>query len=249
MAGQSRFCRLLWLCFCLWLAPLSAAEYQIVSAPEVKRMQSQGVLLINTLSSIEYELQHIAGSINIPVNRLADSERLPADRGEPLIFYCMGVRCPYSERASALALEQGYRRVYWFRGGIPEWHRYNYPLVVNEAMAGISVAKLSPEEVEALRRRRPELAILDVRPRWWRPSQNFLAGTTGIPLIELEEKREHLSRGRPLLITDGAMLQSLSAAKYLAHHGYEVVGILKGGIERWEKERYPTVPADEVTFP
>lgn len=65
-----------------------------ITAPETKLMmeQNKAVLLINVLSSLEYELQHIPESISIPVNTLKDSPLLPQDKGTPLIFYCMGPR-------------------------------------------------------------------------------------------------------------------------------------------------------------
>ncbi|HIJ78700.1 MAG: rhodanese-like domain-containing protein [Desulfobulbaceae bacterium] len=67
-------------------------QYQTITAPEVKhRIQgsSPGVL-IHVLSRLEYEAQHIPGSINIPIDKLATSDQLPPAKDTPLIFYCMG---------------------------------------------------------------------------------------------------------------------------------------------------------------
>jgi rhodanese-related sulfurtransferase len=65
-----------------------------ITAPETKLMmeQNEDVILINVLSALEYELQHIPDSISIPVNTLRSSPRLPKDKSIPLIFYCMGPR-------------------------------------------------------------------------------------------------------------------------------------------------------------
>ncbi len=66
-------------------------KFRKVTAPEVKEMlQDKKVVIINTLSRLEYELQHIPGSINIPINDIETSNLLPADLSTPLIFYCMG---------------------------------------------------------------------------------------------------------------------------------------------------------------
>lgn len=65
-------------------------KFRKVTAPEVKEMiQNKNVVIINTLSSLEHELQHIPGSINIPISEIETSRLLPADLATPLIFYCM----------------------------------------------------------------------------------------------------------------------------------------------------------------
>lgn len=68
--------------------------FVVITAPETKLMLEQDptTRLINVLSSLEYELQHIPNSISIPVNQLKDSPLLPKDKNIPLIFYCMGPR-------------------------------------------------------------------------------------------------------------------------------------------------------------
>jgi rhodanese-related sulfurtransferase len=64
-----------------------------LTAPEVKNMVEQGnALLIHVLSEIEFEMQHIPRSINIPVIHMETTDKLPTEKDKPLIFYCMGVR-------------------------------------------------------------------------------------------------------------------------------------------------------------
>ena len=73
----------------------SAAEpYTEISAPLLKHLMETdpNVLVVNVLSTIEYEMHHITGSINIPINVIKDSVKLPADKSTPLVFYCMGTR-------------------------------------------------------------------------------------------------------------------------------------------------------------
>ncbi len=65
-------------------------QYHKITAPEVKgMMKTDNVLIINTLSKLEFEMQHIPGSINIPINTLQTPDILPEDKSTPLIFYCM----------------------------------------------------------------------------------------------------------------------------------------------------------------
>lgn len=67
--------------------------YKKVTAPEVKDMLESGrALAIHVLSRIEYEMQHISGSVNIPITEMNATDRLPKEKDTPLIFYCMGLR-------------------------------------------------------------------------------------------------------------------------------------------------------------
>jgi rhodanese-related sulfurtransferase len=102
------------------------------------------------------------------------------------------------------------------------------------------VKKLSPAEVLELRRARP-VYILDVRPLWWEQSDAALEGAVFIPLVNLDLEYQAVPRDREIIVTDGAMLQSPSAAKFLVAKGFKVLGVLKGGVLRWEKEGFPVL--------
>lgn len=70
-----------------------AGQVPNLTAPEVKKMvEEDGALLIHVLSQIEFEMQHIPKSINIPITEVAESDKLPSQLDKPLIFYCMGER-------------------------------------------------------------------------------------------------------------------------------------------------------------
>ena len=59
----------------------------------VKHMlDNKSGVVVNVLSDLEYGLQHISGSINIPVNQVETTDKLPKEKGTPLVFYCMGNR-------------------------------------------------------------------------------------------------------------------------------------------------------------
>lgn len=71
----------------------ASEPYQIITAPEVKHMiEEDRAVLVHSLSEIEFEIQHIPGSINIPIIKMRTTEKLPKDKNTPLIFYCMGLR-------------------------------------------------------------------------------------------------------------------------------------------------------------
>ncbi|MBL7204178.1 MAG: rhodanese-like domain-containing protein [Desulfobacteraceae bacterium] len=67
--------------------------FKKISAPEVKNMFERGnTVLVDVLSKIEYDMQHITGSITIPIIKMETTNKLPKDKDTPLIFYCMGLR-------------------------------------------------------------------------------------------------------------------------------------------------------------
>ncbi len=82
------------LCILPTFLHAEANQFSEITAPETKLMmeQDQSVILINVLSALEYELQHIPNSISIPVNCLKQTSLLPDNKDTPLIFYCMGPR-------------------------------------------------------------------------------------------------------------------------------------------------------------
>ncbi|ARU55407.1 MAG: rhodanese-like domain-containing protein [Pseudomonadales bacterium] len=72
----------------------------------------------------------IEGSVSLP-----DTETTPAKLAEaiatkstPVIFYCNGVKCGRSVKASKMAVAEGYSKVYWFRGGWEEWTNKGLPI-------------------------------------------------------------------------------------------------------------------------
>lgn len=77
----------------LFISDGNAFDYKNLTAPEVKKMLDENkALLIHVLSKIEFEMQHIPGSINIPITQVEKTHDLPPDMGAPIIFYCMGLR-------------------------------------------------------------------------------------------------------------------------------------------------------------
>ena len=217
---------------------------KILNASEVQEMlTNKEAIVINSLSSIEYQLYHIPGSINVPATLMKDNPDMPENKHEPIIFYCHGYDCPYSEYATRTAIEMGYTNVFWFKGGISEWRKLKYPLFSNEEIFNIKVKKIRPSKLAKLMETN-QVDVLDVRPVWWRESIHKelypIKGTTkSISLIELESRISELDKSRPIIVVDFIMRQSMTAARYLISKGYTVKGVLKGGVRRWKDENYP----------
>ncbi len=139
------------------MQPISAREYdyvstlgyftprildgvKIVSAEEVMELMKKGVPLYDTRVEEEYRDKHIKGARWLPYNEKSAKEvgfdaakdgfnldGIP-DKNAEVIFACNGAECWKSYKSCVTALKAGYKQVYWFRGGFPEWVARGYPV-------------------------------------------------------------------------------------------------------------------------
>ncbi len=52
------------------------------------------------------------------------------NKDQALVFYSNSSNCSRSSKAINKALDCGYTRVYWLRGGFEEWRRSDYPYLL-----------------------------------------------------------------------------------------------------------------------
>lgn len=121
--------------------PASLAGADIVTAEQAKKLADGGAAMIDTRVANEYVQEHIKGAKSVvykekspkdvkfdPKEDSFDLAKLPADKNAAVVFYCNGAECWKSYKASKLALDAGYKKVNWLRGGIPEWKAKGYPV-------------------------------------------------------------------------------------------------------------------------
>ena len=59
-----------------------------VNRDEVQRLLSAGAQLVDVLPAEEYEAEHIAGAISLPLKQLTRETATRLDPGRPVIVYC-----------------------------------------------------------------------------------------------------------------------------------------------------------------
>lgn len=59
-----------------------------IGPEDVKRMVDEGAQLVEVLPREEYEYEHLAGAVNIPLKQLDASSVEELDRERPVIVYC-----------------------------------------------------------------------------------------------------------------------------------------------------------------
>ena len=65
-----------------------------VSRQQVQRLQADGAALVEVLPRDEYEREHLAGALSLPLNELsaASAERtLGGSKTRPVVVYCQDV--------------------------------------------------------------------------------------------------------------------------------------------------------------
>jgi rhodanese-related sulfurtransferase len=59
-----------------------------IQREEVRRFVAAGAQLVDVLPRAEYDAEHIAGAINIPLKELNRETTARLDPGRPVIVYC-----------------------------------------------------------------------------------------------------------------------------------------------------------------
>jgi rhodanese-related sulfurtransferase len=132
----------------------------VVTASEAAALRDKGVPIIDVRIPKEYEEKHIVGAVLIPygekslkdvafdpaMDQWAGPEKL--DPAKPVIFHCNGPECWKSYKAATVALAKGFKTVYWFRGGFPEWESRGLPIESSPAV-GAAPAPAAPQTARA----------------------------------------------------------------------------------------------------
>jgi rhodanese-related sulfurtransferase len=112
-----------------------------VTAEQAQELMAKGIPFYDVRDEREYKEMHVKGALSVPYKEKSSKEigfdmskddfkiaEAVKDKNAPLIFACNGGECWKSYKASVWAQKQGYRNIYWFRGGFPEWRAKNLPL-------------------------------------------------------------------------------------------------------------------------
>lgn len=113
----------------------------IVTADQAKDLIAKGAAVIDVRSANEFAEAHIKGARNVAYKEKSEKKvgfdasqdsfdlaKLPGDKNAAMIFYCNGVECWKSYKASVTAVKAGYKKVHWLRGGMPEWKGKGLPI-------------------------------------------------------------------------------------------------------------------------
>lgn len=123
--------------------PLALPGAKVVGAKEVQALVARGAALVDARNDQEFKAAHVPAAVLVPyvekslkdvafdasLDRFVGLDKF--DKSKPTIFACNGPECWKSYKASKSAIAQGFKEVYWFRGGLPEWQAAGLPVAKN----------------------------------------------------------------------------------------------------------------------
>jgi rhodanese-related sulfurtransferase len=173
----------------------------------------------------------------------------------PLVFYCNGVTCSKSYKASKKAVEWGFDNVRCYDTGIFTWGK-TYPdrteffgkvLSAEELNASLisktdlNKVKISPAAFLD-RSRSEQFTLIDIRDpnerseaKFSLPKMKIMSFDTIIKLIDKKSKAVPTSN---LLIADNVGKQVRWLQYYLERAGITEYYFLKGGVRQWKEEGF-----------
>lgn len=113
--------------------PAEMAGVKKITTDELKKWLDEGkkFVILDNRPAKEYETEHVTTAKRVGVDELLkngpkEAEAAGVKKDDIIVNYCNGIKCWRSPAASALLLDAGYKSVYWYRDGIPEWVRKGY---------------------------------------------------------------------------------------------------------------------------
>ncbi len=91
-------------------------------------LENNSALLVDARPHVKFMKETILGSISV-VDTKADElmGRFPSNKDEKIVTFCEGYSCEKSNILAAKLIENGYKNVYVYAGGVPEWKKENLP--------------------------------------------------------------------------------------------------------------------------
>lgn len=125
--------------------PTSLPGAKVITAAEARDLMAKGIPIYDVRSDEAYKAGYIPGAIFVPYNEGSAKEvdfdpaddkfslnRLPKDKNTPLIMFCDGTVCWKSYKSTVMAIKAGWKNIYWFRGGFPEWKEAGFAIAKKE---------------------------------------------------------------------------------------------------------------------
>ncbi|MBF0101711.1 MAG: rhodanese-like domain-containing protein [Desulfobacterales bacterium] len=218
-------------------ANLWAKDFPNLTVQELKAKLDSGekLFLLNPLNDLEFNESHIPGSINIPLQELATTDKLPADRNTLIVSYCLGTQCIMYKKAAEQLAEMGFTNIMTCRDGIPGWVAAGYSLETGKALPAIDVPTINAAE---LKDKLNDFYLLDIREESLH-AMGSIKGSHQIPFYNLTKRYSEIPKDKKIVVLDHIGKQVLTASRFLKSNGYNDVLRLQGGVMAWMNAGYP----------
>lgn len=112
------------------VSPEVVAGATTIDAAKAKELFDRGVAFIDVRKNSDWDAGRIPGARHIELKKKYDEASLGSvvSKDKEVVIYCNGTSCLRSSKASAKAVGWGYKKVYYFRGGLPAWQVAGFPV-------------------------------------------------------------------------------------------------------------------------
>lgn len=110
--------------------PPSLEEAPVISGEEVYKIwKAHKGAIIDVRSQTQFDTERIEGALHMSSDDLMKDPTLSStlDKNKEYVLYCNGVKCTRSVRAAFMLKHQGFKKLHWYRGGMPDWKSKGYP--------------------------------------------------------------------------------------------------------------------------
>lgn len=117
------------------------AGVKLVDAKAVQDLQAKGATIVDTRKAAEYGEGSIKGAISVPydpeksakdANFDAGQDKFNmsklADKNANIVVFCNSGSCWKSYKAAVVLAKNGYKNVFWYRNGFPDWKAHKFPI-------------------------------------------------------------------------------------------------------------------------
>jgi len=214
-----------------------------VSAAHIKKLidEKAAYALIDARPKRVAEKGMIPTAVNVSDTEFDKNiDKLPGDKGTPLIYYCGGFECVLSDKSAEKARKLGYRNVLTYPPGYPEWEKLYgaaapvaasaacstcAPVAAASLAAGKEKGSVTVASFEQVWKTSPgSVFLVDVRD-----PKEFAAGTikgaVNIPMNDLEKSIATLPTDKPVVFVCGTGAR--------AGEAYDTVKMLGGNLQAY----------------
>ncbi|MEW6290500.1 MAG: rhodanese-like domain-containing protein [Thermodesulfobacteriota bacterium] len=113
--------------------PVSLPGIKEITGDEIMKMidEKKDLVIMDNRLKADYDKEHIKDAVLLTVDDLITDPKLAEkySKDSILVNYCNGVKCWRSPAAILLLQELGFKNLYWYRNGLPDWIKKDYPTV------------------------------------------------------------------------------------------------------------------------
>ncbi len=210
----------------------ATADAHPLTPRQVEQKRSEGALIVDVRTELQFDDAHIPGAILITILRAGFGSKLAwlADPDQAIVL--VGRDDEDAQEAVALAGSVGITNIAgYLAGGLTTWRE--------EKRDVQRAARITVPELHERYERDDELQILDVREQseW---DAGHIPGSLFTPYHDLHELPAGLDAQRPVAAICGSGQRSAVAASLLQRHGaHDVLHVVDGGVPTWGRRGWP----------